>query len=242
MRVTGTEDGPQAIAVVAKATGDRSAGVHAEGDATGVFAASKNGEAIHAHCESPNVAALAAFNVNPEGTGAAVFAEKKGDKGHAGFFAGNVHITRSLFVEGDVALANVADFAEEFRVACPAEAEPGTVMVIGDEETLRPSDKPYDTRVAGVVSGAGAYKPGVILDKRSGEADRCPIALLGKAYCKVDAGYGPVAVGDLLTTSPTVGHAMKATDPYSALGAVIGKALRALPDGKAMIPVFITLQ
>jgi hypothetical protein len=240
-RVTGTEDGPDAIAVVGKATGDRSTGIRADGDGTGVFAASAKGEGVHAHCESLTMAALAAFNVNPEGTGAAVFAEKKGDKGHAGFFIGNVHVTRNLFVEGDMALAN-ADLAEDFQVADSEGVEPGTVMVICDENTLRRSDRPYDTRVAGVVSGAGCYKPAIILDKRPGVSNRWPIALFGKVYCKVDADCAPITVGDLLTTSPTVGYAMKATDSHRAFGAVIGKALRAMPSGRGTIPVFVTLQ
>jgi hypothetical protein len=49
-------------------------------------------------------------------------------------------------------------------------------------------------------------------------------------------------VGDLLTTAPTPGHAMKADDPLKAFGAVIGKALRPLPDGQGLIPVLIALQ
>jgi hypothetical protein len=261
-RVTGEETGTNAIGVVGIAAGQNAIGLRADGETNGVSAFSKNGEAVHAHTESANVASVAAFNINPDGIGAAVFAEKKGDKGHAGFFAGNVHITRNLSVEGDIALANVADFAEDFAVtaglrtasaraaadiatgtATDAEAvEPGTVMVLADEETLRPSDKPYDRRVVGVVSGAGAYRPGIVLDKRPGVPGRVPIALLGKVYCKVDGDFGPIAVGDPLTTSPTVGHAMRVSDPHSALGAVLGKAMRALPSGRGAIPVLVTLQ
>ena len=55
-----------------------------------------------------------------------------------------------------------------------------------------------------------------------------PVALVGKVYCKVDASYSPIEVGDLLTTSLTPGHAMKANDHVKAFGAVIGKALRRL--------------
>jgi hypothetical protein len=35
---------------------------------------------------------------------------------------------------------------------------------------------------------------------------------------------------------------MKATDPSSAFGAVIGKALRALSNGQGMIPILVALQ
>jgi hypothetical protein len=69
-----------------------------------------------------------------------------------------------------------------------------------------------------------------------------PIALMGKVYCKVDAGYGAIEVGDLLTTSPFPGHAMKATDPLKSFGSVIGKALRPLEAGQSLIPILIALQ
>ena len=44
------------------------------------------------------------------------------------------------------------------------------------------------------------------------------------AHCKVDADIAPIQVGDLLTTSPTKGHAQKVLDPQKAVGAIIGKA------------------
>jgi hypothetical protein len=106
------------------------------------------------------------------------------------------------------------------------------VMVLGDEGKLKRSQEAYDTRVAGVVSGAGDYKPGIVLDKQQSTNIRQPIALLGKVYCKVDTQYGAIEVGDLLATSFTPGHAMKATDPLKAFGNVIGKALRPLAKGK----------
>jgi hypothetical protein len=58
----------------------------------------------------------------------------------------------------------------------------------------------------------------------------------------VDANREPIEVGDLLTTSPTPGHAMKATDPVRAFGAVIGKALHPLKTGHALIPILVALQ
>jgi hypothetical protein len=104
------------------------------------------------------------------------------------------------------------------------------------------SEAPYDKRVAGVISGAGDFRPGMILGRFDAAAKRAPVALVGKVYCKVDAGFGQVAVGDLLTTSSTPGHAMRADDPVRAFGAVIGKALRSLVEGQALIPILIALQ
>jgi hypothetical protein len=94
-----------------------------------------------------------------------------------------------------------------------------------------------------VISGAGDLRPALILGgKQQSIGSHVSIALVGKVYCKVDAQYGPVEVGDLLTTSPTQGHAMKASEPSKAFGAVIGKALGPLKSGAGLIPVLVALQ
>jgi hypothetical protein len=150
--------------------------------------------------------------------------------GTAAVFQGNVEVT------GDIRLLN-ADCAEDFDICESEQIEPGTVMVLGEEGVLYPSQQAYDKRVAGVVSGAGNYKPGIVLDKQESDNVRKPIALLGKVFCQVDAPYGAIEVGDLLTTSRTPGHAMKADDPLRALGAMLGKALRPLAEGQGLIPI-----
>ena len=59
-------------------------------------------------------------------------------------------------------------------------------MVLGKEGgVLHQSRQAYDMRVAGVISGAGDYKLGIILDKQQSGNNRRPIALLGKVDCKV---------------------------------------------------------
>jgi hypothetical protein len=142
---------------------------------------------------------------------------------------------------GDIVLRN-ADCAEEFDVAHVPGAEPGAVMVIGSDDALELGREAYDKRVIGVVSGAGDLKPGIVLGRQPSCRHRLPIALTGKVFCKVDARYAPIAVGDLLTTSATPGHAMKAVDQQRAFGAVIGKALRAQAADTGLIPVLIALQ
>ncbi|HEY9604311.1 MAG TPA: hypothetical protein V6C85_22035 [Allocoleopsis sp.] len=62
------------------------------------------------------------------------------------------------------------------------------------------------------------------------------------AHCKVDADIAPVQIGDLLTTSPTKGHAQKVLDRPQAMGAIVGKALGSLDKGKGKIPVLVMLQ
>ena len=159
----------------------------------------------------------------------------------AGQFEGHVHVTGNIDVGGDIRMTN-ADCAEDFNIAGSVLAEPGTVMVLNDEGELAASAHAYDKRVAGVISGAGEYKPGIILDRHETEVLRQPIALLGKVFCKVDARFSAIAVGDLLTTSPTPGHAMATNDPSRSFGAVIGKALRPLATGQGLIPILIALQ
>ena len=81
--------------------------------------------------------------------------------------------------------------------------DPGTVMVLTESGKLGQSCQAYDKKVAGVITGAGDYKPGIILDKKEKveSSNRLPIALMGKTYCKVDATYGAIETGDLLGRS-----------------------------------------
>jgi hypothetical protein len=190
----------------------------------------------------------------------AVFAIDCGS-GIAATFAGEARVNGNLEVNGNIEISGNldgsarttiscfdvtlvgADCAEEFDVADP-EANPGTVVVIANEEgALRPCDKEYERTVAGVISGAGDFRPGIVLDRQKDpHSHRLSLALVGKVYCKVDAQYAPIDVGDLLTTSPTKGHAMKAIDPTRCFGSVIGKALRPLTSGRALVPILVALQ
>jgi hypothetical protein len=155
--------------------------------------------------------------------------------------SGDVHMTGTLKVDKDVLLTG-SDCAERFDAAEDEDLVPGTVVVLGEDGRLRASREAYDRRVAGVVAGAGDYKPAIIMD--SGPSDRAgaAVALVGKTFCKVDATETPIEVGDLLTPSPTAGHAMKAIDPLRAFGAVLGKALRPFHGGTGLIPILVTLQ
>lgn len=143
---------------------------------------------------------------------------------------------------GDIILRN-ADCAEDFPIENAGSVEPGTVLVIGGDTQLRVCSEAYDKRVAGVVAGAGTYKPGIILGRKEDQRDNSlPVALMGRVYCKVDSRDGAIEVGDLLTTSPTPGHAMKVADPMKAFGAVIGKALEPISRRMGMIPILVALQ
>ena len=163
---------------------------------------------------------------------------------HAGYFQGNVEVTGTITVGVDIVLTN-QDCAEDFDIEVSTDADPGTVMVLDEYGLLRESRHAYDKKVAGVISGGGKFKPGLILGRDKGNCDghRAPVALVGKVYCKVDAQHASIEVGDMLTTSATNGHAMKAEDPMKAFGAVIGKALQSMPQGqKGLIAILVALQ
>jgi hypothetical protein len=164
----------------------------------------------------------------------------KCDSGNAGVFDGNVLVSGVVSVKGDLVLLG-ADLAEQFGVVDGADIEPGSVMVLAGEDRVRACDGPYDRRVAGVISGAGGYRPALVMDRQADPARRA-LALTGKVWCKVDAGYGPIELGDPLTTSATPGHAMRADDQARAFGAVIGKALADLTSGRGLVPVLVALR
>jgi hypothetical protein len=84
--------------------------------------------------------------------------------------------------------------------------------------------------------------------KEDGNAGEEAIAVAGRVPCRVDAGYGAIYPGDVLTTSPTPGHAMKAVKVNAGSvtiyepGTVLGKAMGTLESGTGVIEVLVTLQ
>lgn len=119
-------------------------------------------------------------------------------------------------------------------VVCIDPAHPGDLVV---------SDAPYCRTVAGIVSGAGGVIPGVLMRQEGSAADGIlPVALTGRVYVLADADRGPIAVGDLLTTSATAGHAMRVDDHIRAAGAIIGKAMTPLASGRGLVLVLVSLQ
>lgn len=205
----------------------------------GVYGESKTGKGVHGY--------------SPEGIG--IFGHGK----LAGLFEGDVEVKgvirteKKLVCKSDIEVAGKvtandhicftgADCAEDFDVCESVDIEPGTVMVLGIDGVLRQCTASYDKCVAGVISGAGNYRPGIVLDKQQSTRNRRPIALMGKVFCKVDASYAPISIGDLLTTSFTPGYAMKAADSLKAFGCVIGKALQPLSKGQGLISVLVSLK
>ncbi|HNQ90498.1 MAG TPA: hypothetical protein PKM73_17935 [Verrucomicrobiota bacterium] len=148
------------------------------------------------------------------------------------------------FVEvGALRITGGADLAEPFEVSTE-DIVKGSVVVIDERNPgkLKLSQEPYDKKVAGVISGANGINPGITL-KQEGTADgEHNVALSGRVYVLADASTGAIDPGDLLTTSATPGHAMKTTDYARAQGAILGKAMTALAEGRGTVLVLISLQ
>ncbi len=139
-----------------------------------------------------------------------------------------------------------ADIAESFNIDAVEAPVPGMLVSIDPARPgeLRVADRPYDRTVAGVISGANGINTGLSLAQTGAPATSgdYPVALTGRVYCLADASHGAIAPGDLLTTSPTPGHAMAVLDHDRATGAMIGKAMTSLDSGKGMVLILVALQ
>jgi hypothetical protein len=159
-------------------------------------------------------------------------------------YNGNVWISNSCSV-AMLTIRGGADLAEPFPMSAADKQIPqGSVVVIDDENPgqLKMSAQPYDTRVAGVVSGANGVNPGIQMQQQALLGGGKNVALSGRVYVQADASYGSIKPGDLLTTSATRGYAMKVTDHARAQGAILGKAMTGLNQGSGFVLVLVTLQ
>jgi hypothetical protein len=163
--------------------------------------------------------------------------------------SGKIHLANSLSVNGTtttkvLTVTGGADIAEPFPVSEHEAIAAGAVVVIDEHNPgqLKLCRKAYDSRVAGVVSGAGGVNPGLTLQAEGRFGGGLKLALSGQVYALATAAHGRIEPGDLLTTSEVAGHAMKATDKYLACGTIIGKALTSLEAGEGLVLVLINLQ
>lgn len=139
-----------------------------------------------------------------------------------------------------------SDLSENFDIkSIQAELRAGQIVCIDPERPgqLITSSKAYDKSVAGIVSGAGGVKTGMLMGQQGTAANgRHPVALSGRVYCWLDADHGAVKPGDLITTSDTPGHGMKVRNHRKAQGAIIGKAMSSLEHGRGLVLVLVSLQ
>jgi hypothetical protein len=180
-------------------------------------------------------------------TGTGIFAIARGTGGTAvhavaagGGFAG--------VFEGALRITGGSDLSEPFDIRPSSrgtEPTPGMLVSIDRERAghLTISSGAYDRTVAGVISGAGGIRPGMVMGQEGTIASGAnPVALSGRVYCLADAEFGAIQAGDLLTTSETPGHAMRVSDYPRAQGAVIGKAMSSLEVGRGLVLVLVNLQ
>ena len=142
----------------------------------------------------------------------------------------------------------LSDLAEDY--SSDNDLAPGDVVCLKSErEGIVRSENPNDVMALGVISTKPGFRLNGSGEWNSEEAEsRYPVALCGRVPCKVTDENGPIARGDVLTTSSTPGHAMKAkpvsvngVDFYHP-GTIIGKALEPHCCGKGAIEVFVTLR
>ncbi|MBK8021894.1 MAG: hypothetical protein IPK19_10845 [Chloroflexi bacterium] len=136
----------------------------------------------------------------------------------------------------------LADSLPPFDIQYPTEEE---VQAIEKEKSAKKKKAAQEALAARMENPLASFAAPVTREVDStqvGPGQLGKMVTLGAyAYCKVDADIAPIAVGDLLTTSPTRGHAQKVTDPSKALGTILGKALGSLDSGKGKIPILVLL-
>lgn len=216
---------------------------------------------VQATIKSNDERAILVLDSNPAGiAGRYAWTLESGIGGTAGVFGiydRNARKERlKIFPDGLVSVNSLelrggSDFSENFDIGDASANGAATVIKPGMLVSINParpgklllSGRAYDRRVVGVISGAGGVKPGVVMGQEGSLADgRHPVALSGRVYAWVDATRGAIKPGDLLTTSPTPGHAMKARNAARAQGAIIGKAMAGLKSGHGLVLVLVTLQ
>ncbi len=141
------------------------------------------------------------------------------------------HVALRRAVADDVT-AVVADRAVRAPVSEPVEA--GDVLALDPFESpaLRRADAVGDPQVLGIAAGPSRPARGGGLE--------APLVETRYADVRADAGYGEIRAGDLLVSSPTPGHAMRALD--AATGTVVGKALEPLETGTGRIRVLVLVR
>jgi hypothetical protein len=223
-----------------------------------------DGDAVFNSATAPNPSGfgrVVALIGNATGNSSAAFVAQNTQQNATWSFGVNTAGGFSFFKSGGGAntvsvpvlqITGGSDIAEPYDVApAPAPAmkgetaapRPGMVVSIDPQNVgkLTVASSPYDHRVAGIISGANGVNPGLTLAQSGSVADgQFPVAKVGRVWVLADAATGPILPGDLLTSSATPGHAMRA-DPARAHGASLGKAMSTLKEGRGYVLVLVNL-
>ncbi len=209
---------------------------------SGVYVNSASGDGISVYSANfdgiwVNSAGDDGVHVNPTVGGVCYRCGWKEDEGFVVLNTGEVRSS-----VGFAAPAN--DFAVTIAVEGDgAGYESGDVLVVSASGSgaAERSSAAYSPAVVGVHSTAPAFVGGRPVAGET-EAGGVPVAILGIVACKVSAENGPIRPGDLLVTSATPGHAMRADREKAQPGTILGKALEPLDSGTGLIQVLVTLQ
>jgi hypothetical protein len=120
--------------------------------------------------------------------------------------------------------------------------ETGDVIVMGTllgNGRVEQAAVPNSPTVIGVYAESPGFLSGQPVPKDEA-ALGIPVTIMGIVPVKVSAENGPIQAGDLLVTSSTPGHAMRADNPQP--GTILGKALESLDEGTGIIQVLLMLQ
>ncbi len=129
-------------------------------------------------------------------------------------------------VVGEIPVMRVVRATDASAAAVAGVVDQRFVVEVADGEKIPRPDGEIPLRAAN-----NAIQPGEYVS----------IVTLGAfKMIKVDAGYGPIEPGDLLTPSPNPGYAMRAE--AGSAGKIIGKALEAVSAGRQTIAVYVTIQ
>lgn len=150
---------------------------------------------------------------------------------------------KSRIVVDELQITGGADFAEYFNMVGEIVPEVGSVLSVSGNGSanLEISNKPYDSNVVGVLSGANGVNPGIMLKQKDNDIANgdYPVAITGRVYVKAEAYKNEIKPGDLLTSSDKAGFAMKATKKKKYAGAIIGKALTGLQNEEGFVLVLL---
>ena len=148
-------------------------------------------------------------------------------------------------ITDELQITGGADLAEHFDLIASQESiTTGMLVSIDPASTgkLMVTKRAYDTKVAGVVSGANGVRPGMLMGQDQSIANGdTPIALAGRVYVKANQTGGEIFPGDLLTSSKIQGEAMKVKNYRKARGAIVGKALTQM-DNNGFVLILVNLQ
>jgi len=112
--------------------------------------------------------------------------------------------------------------------------EAGDLLALDPERpgSLRPAQSIGDPGVVGIAAGPTRPSP----EGGPGSLEAA-VLTFGVVTVKVDAGFGAIRAGDLLVSSRTPGHAMRAIEVQA--GTILGKALEPLEVGSGTIRVLL---